>query len=51
MNLCVVIVPTPSPFKKEVGVNFDYLPQKGESEILKKGSGSRVQWQVFLKWG
>ena len=33
------------------GVNFDYLPQRGGSEKLKKGGGSIVQGQVFLKEG
>ena len=36
------------PLKKE-GVNFNYLPRSGESEKLKKGNGSMVQGQVFLK--
>ena len=32
------------------GVNFDYLPgEGGKSEKLKKGFGSMVQGQVFLK--
>ena len=30
---------------------FDYLPRRGESEKLKKGGGSMVQRQVFLKGG
>ena len=33
------------------GVNFDYLPQRGGSEKLKKGGGSIVQGKVFLKEG
>ena len=37
-------------FKREGGVNFDYLPgEGGKSEKLKKGFGSMVQGQVFLK--
>ena len=32
------------------GENFDY-PGGGRSEKLKKGSGSMVQGQVFLKGG
>ena len=32
------------------GVNFKYLPWRGrESKILKKGGGSMVQGQIFLK--
>ena len=42
------IVRTPSFFKGE-GVNFDYLPQRGESEKSKKEGGSIVQGQVFLE--
>ena len=30
-------------------VNFDYLPQGGGPENLKKGGGSLVQGQAFLK--
>ena len=46
------IVWTPnSPFLKRVEVNFDYLPQSGESEKLEKGGGSMVQGQVLLKGG
>ena len=43
--------PPPPPFFKGGGVNFDYLPQRGESEKLKKGGGSVVQGKVFLKGG
>ena len=32
-------------------VDFNYLPQRGESEKLKRGGGSMVQGQVFLKGG
>ena len=38
-----------TPFLKVGGVNFDYLPQSGGSEKLKKGGGSIVQGKVFLK--
>ena len=43
----------PPPLFLKGGVNFDYLPQRGgESEKLKKGDGSMVQWLFFLKgWG
>ena len=58
------MVPTPQPppppppththththFLKWGEVNFDYLPWRGrESENFKKGVGSMVQGQVFLK--
>ena len=45
--------PPPPPFLKEGKVHFNYLPQRGEgdSEKLKKGDGSMVQGQVFLKEG
>ena len=33
------------------GANFDYLPQRGGSAKSKKGGGSMVQGQVFLKGG
>ena len=45
------VPPPPPPFFKGGGVNFDYLPQRGESEKLKKGGGSVVQGKVFLKGG
>ena len=32
-------------------VDFNYLPQRGESEKLKRGGGSMVQGQIFLKGG
>ena len=32
-------------------VNFNYLPQRGESEKLKKGGGSMLQGYVFLRGG
>ena len=34
-----------------VDVNFKYLPGRGEYEKLKKGGGSMVLGQVFLKGG
>ena len=38
------------PFITWGKVNFDYLPRRREgSEKLKKGGGSMVQGQVFLK--
>ena len=37
------------PFFKGGGVNFKYLPRRGESEKIEKGGGSMVQGQVFLK--
>ena len=41
------------PFITWGKVNFDYLPRRmggeGEFEKLKKGGGSMVQGQVFLK--
>ena len=40
----IVWTPPPSPL-------FDYLPRRGESEKIKKGGGSMVQRQVFLKGG
>ena len=47
--------PPPSPpnplFLKKGEVNFDYLPQRRGSEKVKKGGGSMVQGQVFLKVG
>ena len=48
------LVRTP-PFSRG-GINFDYLPARGEggrveSEKLKKGSGSMVLGQVSLKRG
>ena len=39
----IVRTPSPSPL-------FDYLPRRGRSE-KKKGGGSMVQGQVFLKGG
>ena len=57
-NASIHISETPPPpgcfffffFKREGGVNFDYLPgEGGKSEKLKKGFGSMVQGQVFLK--
>ena len=39
----------PPLFLKGGGVNFDYLPQRGEIWKIKKGGGSMVQGQVFLK--
>ena len=33
------------------GVNFGYLSRRGEAEKFKKGGGSMVQGQVFLKEG
>ena len=42
----------PPFFLKGRGVNSNYLPRRGgESEKLKKGGGSLVQGQVFLKGG
>ena len=41
----------PPPFFKGGGVNFNYLPRRGDSEKLKKGCGSMVQGEVFLKGG
>ena len=43
--------PPPPVFFKGGGVNFNYLPRRGDSEKLKKGCGSMVQGEVFLKWG
>ena len=40
-----------SPLFLEGKVNFDYLPWRGEFEKLKKGGGSMVRGQVFLKEG
>ena len=43
---------THTHFLKWGEVNFDYLPRRGrESENFKKGVGSMVQGQVFLKGG
>ena len=40
----------PPFFKGGRGVHFNYLPQSGDgSEKSKKGGGSLVQGQVFLK--
>ena len=44
------IVPTPF-FSNGGEVNFNNLPRRGGSEKLKKGGGSMVQGQVFLKTG
>ena len=41
----------PPPFLKGREVNFKYLPQRGGFQKLKKGGGSMVQGQVFLKGG
>ena len=38
-------------FKKSGGVNFDYLPRRGVFWKIKKGGGSMVPGQVFLKGG
>ena len=44
--------PPPAPlFKRGVGVNFNHLPRRGDIEKLKKGCGSMVQGEVFLKGG
>ena len=43
--------PPPPHFFKRGHVNFDYLPRRGKSEKFKKGGGSMVQGQVFLKIG
>ena len=43
--------PPPPFFLKGGGVNFNYLPRRGDSEKLKKGCGSMVQGEVFLKEG
>ena len=40
----------PPPFLKRGKVNFDYFPQRGESEKLKK-CGSIIQVLIFLKGG
>ena len=47
------VIPTKArtPFLKQGKVNFDYLPRRRESEKLKKGGGSTMQGQVFLKGG
>ena len=52
-SIKMIIIQTPSPFLKCGKINFDYLPRRGrgESEKLKKRSGSMVQEQVFLKGG
>ena len=39
------------PLFKGGEVNFDYLPQRENLKNLKKGSGSMVQGQAFLKGG
>ena len=49
-ELLVIVWSPPSPFLKGVS-KFNYLPRRGVSEILQKGSGSMVQGQVFLKVG
>ena len=36
-------------FLKRGGVNFDYLPQRGESEKFKEGCGNMLEGQVLLK--
>ena len=41
----------PLAFLKGLGVNFDYLPGKGEPEKLKKGEEVWCMGQVFLKRG
>ena len=52
--LCGTWFGPPIHFKGGGRVNFDYLPQGGP-ENLKKGGGSMVQGQAFLKewreWG
>ena len=43
-------IPHSSDPPKGRGIYFDYLPRRGgETEKLKKGRGSMVQGQVFLK--
>ena len=49
LKITIVLTPPP-PFLKG-GVNFHYLPWRGDFEKLKKGGGSMVQGQVFLKDG
>ena len=45
----IVRIPSPTFKKGAGGVNFDYLPKRGESEKLKKGGESMVQGKVLLK--